>query len=64
MTLNKHLLIKIIGATIGAVLGYFYWYFVGCEDGCTIQSVWWRMSSWGLLMGFLLTSIILDHLKK
>ena len=64
MTIKKETIIKIIGAIIGATLGFLYWYFIGCENGCSIRSVWWRMSLWGMLMGFLLISIILDNIYK
>lgn len=52
--------IKLMGALVGAVIAYVYWYYVGCLDGCTIQSVWWRMSLWAAIMGYLLVSLILD----
>jgi hypothetical protein len=52
------------GAALGVVGGYIYWYYWGCLDGCTIRSVWWRMSLWGLVMGLLLGNMIDDYLKK
>lgn len=61
MTLNKNLIIKLLGALVGALIGYVYWYFIGCADGCTIQSVWWRMSLWAAVMGYLSTSMILEY---
>lgn len=64
MTLNKALIYKILGALLGAILGYMYWFYVGCENGCTIRSVWWKMSTWGLLMGYLSVSIVIDYLNK
>lgn len=64
MLINKFLLLKLFGATFGAILGYLYWHFVGCENGCTIQSVWWKMSAWGSVMGFLLLSIVGDAFEK
>ncbi len=63
MILNRTIILKTLGALIGTSLGFLYWYFIGCEDGCTIQSVWWRMSLWGTIVGFLTTSIILDFLN-
>ena len=53
----------LLGAILGAALGYAYWYTVGCAEGCTIQSVWWRMSLWGAVMGFLTIEIITDFLN-
>lgn len=52
------------GVLAGAVAGYIYWYYWGCEEGCTIRSVWWRMSLWGALMGGLLFSALGDHFKR
>ena len=61
--IQKHKL-SILGALIGAIGGYVYWYFWGCLEGCTIKSVWWRMSLWGALMGGLLASMIRDYFCK
>ena len=41
-------------ALVGAVAGYFYWKFYGCENGCSITSVWYRTAAYGALMGGLL----------
>ncbi|WP_417602226.1 hypothetical protein [Owenweeksia hongkongensis] len=60
---QKHKL-TILGATMGAIGGYIYWYFWGCLDGCTIRSVWWRMSLWGALMGGLLASMLSEYIAK
>jgi hypothetical protein len=27
----------VTGIAIGAVVGYLYWYFQGCENGCSIS---------------------------
>ncbi len=54
----------ILGAVLGAIGGYIYWYFWGCLDGCTIKSVWWRMSIWGALMGGLLASMLSEYISK
>ena len=61
--LQKHK-ISIFGAILGAIGGYIYWYYWGCLDGCTIRSVWWRMSLWGALMGGLMGSMLSDYLFK
>ena len=52
--------INIVGAILGAGIGYAYWYYLGCENGCTIKSVWWRMTAYGIVLGYLTTSIIVD----
>lgn len=64
MSKLKNQSIAVLGGLFGALLGYAYWYFVGCQDGCTIQSVWWRMSLWGAVMGYLLVNIVLDYLNN
>lgn len=60
MTKRTNITFKILGTIIGALSGYAYWYFIGCQEGCTIQSVWWRMTLWGTVMGYLLVNIALD----
>lgn len=64
MTISRNLLLKLSATFFGAALGYIYWYFIGCLDGCSIQSVWWRMSLWGAVMAYLLASIGIDFLKN
>lgn len=59
---NKHKL-TIVGTLLGFAAGYIYWYYWGCVDGCTIRSVWWRMSLWGALMGGLLFSMVQDRIS-
>lgn len=49
---------NIILAIIGAIAGYLYWYYVGCESGsCAITSVWYRTTIYGALMGWLLSDV-------
>lgn len=60
---QKHKL-TILGALLGTIGGYIYWYFWGCLDGCTIKSVWWRMSLWGALMGGLLASMLSEYISQ
>lgn len=58
--LNKHLL-KIIGATLGAIGGFMYYYFIGCSSGtCPITSNPYISIVYGAIMGYLL----LDLFKK
>ena len=61
---SKKFGLPLLGAVLGAVAGYVYWYYWGCEEGCTIRSVWWRMSIWGGLMGGLLFSLLQDGITK
>lgn len=44
----------IISAIIGAVLGYTYYYFIGCDNGCTIQSDWRLSTLYGAFAGYVL----------
>ncbi|AZB27513.1 hypothetical protein EG339_01655 [Chryseobacterium bernardetii] len=54
---KKHLS-TIIGMAIGAVAGYFYWKFVGCNTGsCAITSTPINSTFYGSIMGGLLLSI-------
>jgi hypothetical protein len=62
--LNKQKLV-IIGATVGAIVGFFSWKEVGCLTGsCAIKSVWYNMTAYGLLLGGLFGSIIQGKKKK
>lgn len=50
----KHIL-KIAGIITGAVGGYLYYYFVGCNSGaCPITSNPYISIAYGALMGYLL----------
>ena len=54
----------IIGITIGAALGFTYWYFVGCNSGsCAITSSPINSSIYGGLMGLLLVNSFSDSRK-
>ena len=42
----------LLGAALGALGGYLYWYFVGCADGtCPITSSPLNSTLWGAVMG-------------
>lgn len=46
-----------LGLVLGAVGGYLYWRYVGCESGtCPITASPWTSMIWGAAMGGLLTS--------
>lgn len=52
-------------AILGAIAGYLYWYYVGCESGsCAITSVWYRTAIYGALMGWLLSDVSFKQTKK
>ena len=47
----------IIGAVVGAALGFTYWYFIGCNTGtCAITSSPINSTIYGGLMGVLLVN--------
>jgi len=46
-----------LGVVVGGVLGYAYYRFVGCSTGsCPITSNPWISTSYGAVMGFLVSS--------
>ena len=60
---KKHF-ITIIGILIGALGGYLYYHFVGCNSGtCTITSKPVNSTLYGALMGGLLFSIFRKEKK-
>lgn len=51
--LNKHKL-YVIGAILGALAGYLYWHYVGCQSGtCAITSKPLNSTLYGSVMGML-----------
>ena len=56
---------EIAGTVIGAAGGFLYWKFVGCVSGtCAIKSNWYLMVPWGMVLGFLLGSLLKDIIVK
>jgi hypothetical protein len=46
---------KIVGVVIGAIAGFAYWYYIGCNSGtCPIQSNWHTSTLYGGLIGYIL----------
>ena len=55
----------ITGILIGAVSGFLYWKFIGCENGtCAIKSNAGLMTGYGALVGVLLGSVVSDFINK
>jgi hypothetical protein len=49
----------------GALAGFLYWKFIGCESGtCMIKSKWYLSTLWGGAFGYLSGSIIKDLIDK
>lgn len=54
----------LLGAGFGAVLGYGYWYFYGCVNGCTITGSALNSSAYGAFMGYLVAGMFTPQVKK
>ncbi len=53
---KKRIVITVIGLAAGAILGYAYYYFIGCNSGsCSITSSPWSSVLYGMLVGGVLT---------
>jgi type III secretory pathway component EscU len=62
---KKVIIITLLGVIVGAVLGYTYYYFVGCSSGtCSITSKPLNSTLYGAILGGLLFNSISDYLKK
>lgn len=48
----------------GAVLGFLYWQFYGCTEGCAITSKWYGSVFMGGIIGNLTGSMLTDILNK
>ena len=62
--LKKNIL-TIIGVPLGALAGFLYWKFVGCNSGsCAITSNPYNSTIYGAAMGGLLFSIFKNNKDK
>ena len=56
---------QIIFTLLGAIGGFLYWNYIGCESGtCRIKSVWYYSTLWGALAGYVVGDIISGVIKK
>ncbi len=63
--MSKSIYFILGGIVLGALGGYAYWYFIGCNTGsCPITSIWYHASAYGALMGGLLGNIVTPSAKK
>lgn len=52
---SKEIVIWTTISIVGALLGYAYYYFIGCKTGsCRITSNWFNSTAYGFIIGFLL----------
>lgn len=50
--------LSIAGIFVGGILGFAYYYFIGCNTGsCAITSKPIHSSVYGMLMGYLMVSV-------
>lgn len=55
----------IIGVLIGGLGGYIYWKEIGCLTGtCPLKSQWQTMVPYGMVMGYLVTSMFYGFFQK
>lgn len=58
-------ILTIIGVPLGALAGFLYWKFVGCNSGsCAITSNPYNSTIYGAAMGGLLFSIFKNNKNK
>lgn len=53
MIKNKYLKLGLY-ALSGALIGYAYYYYVGCSNGCPLSSNWYITTGYGFASGLLL----------
>lgn len=55
----------IIGVLLGGLGGYLYWKEIGCLTGtCPLKSQWQTMVPYGMVMGYLVTSVFYGFFQK
>ena len=63
--MSKSIYFILGGVALGALGGYAYWYFIGCNTGsCPITSIWYHSTAYGAMMGGLLGNIATPAAKK
>jgi hypothetical protein len=48
----------VLTVSLGALAGFAYWYWSGCERGCGITGQWWSSMAYGGVMGWLVTGLV------
>ena len=49
---------------VGLIIGYFYWHFYACTEGCAITGSWYGSMLVGAIFGHLIGGIIQDFRTK
>jgi hypothetical protein len=52
---RKILLRRVLPIVMGGILGYAYYYFIGCNNGCAIQSNPYASTIYGAAIGGILS---------
>ena len=61
---GKHI-VSVILSAVGALGGFLYYKFIGCSSGtCPIKSVWYLMTLYGLLLGWVTGGVVKDVILK
>lgn len=56
--------LQIIGAVVGAIAGYLYWFYIGCLTGtCAITSNPWRSTIYFAVLGVLIFGLFKKKIK-
>ncbi len=57
--------LSIVFTVSGALGGFLYWKFIGCNSGtCPINSVWYWSTLWGAAVGYLVGDFVNDLVNK
>jgi hypothetical protein len=52
---KRKIIITSLAVFVGGSAGFAYYYFIGCTNGCVIQSNPWISTLYGAFTGFILT---------
>jgi len=56
MSFNRKILLRrVLPIVMGGILGYAYYYFIGCNNGCAIQSNPYASTIYGAAIGGILS---------
>jgi len=61
--MNKYLKLFLLTVT-GSILGFGYYYFIGCDSGCAISSSWVNSTLYGTAIGLIAGFPTKEKIKK